>query len=242
MLARVAPRRFVVDTVSVVGARRIAAEELIGASGVAVGTSLLALDPAAVSKRLASHPWIAEARVTPFLPRKLLVAVIEREPAAIAEIGAPPAAWLVDAGGTPFALATRVDREMHPTIVGVADAQPGRPHPLLAQGVQIAAAVGRHGLPAARRVQVGGADPHLLPELLLGPGERRVVMGGGDLEAKLDRLSWVLKADLAEMGAASVIDLRFGDRVILRDGPSRSGDEATGARGGVGPSDRGRAG
>jgi cell division protein FtsQ len=224
------------------GAHRIAAEDLIGASGVALGTSLLALDPAAVAERLASHPWIAEARVTPFLPRKLLVAVVEREPAAIAEIGAPPAAWLVDAGGTPFALATRVDREMHPTIVGAADAKPGRPHPLLAQGVQIAAAVGRHGLPAARRVRVGGTDPHLLPELLLGPGERRVVIGGGDLEAKLDRLSWVLKADLAEMGAASVIDLRFGDRVILRDGPSRSGDEATGTRGGVGSSDRGRAG
>jgi hypothetical protein len=242
MVARVAARRFVLDTISVVGAHRIAAEELVGASGIAAGTSALTLDLAAVSERLASHPWITEARVTTFLPRKLLVAVVEREPGAIVEIGASPTAWLVDASGTPFALATGIDQEMHPTIVGVADAQPGRPHPLLAQGVHIADAVARHGLPSARRVQVGGGDPHALPELLLGPRERRVVLGGGDLEAKLDRLSWVLKADLVEMGAASAIDLRFGSRVILRNGPSHSGGEATGARGGVSTSDRGRAG
>jgi len=242
MVARVAPRRFVLDTVSVVGAHRIAAEELVGASGIAAGTSVLTLDPAAVSERLASHPWITSARVTTFLPRKLLVAVVEREPEAIVEIGAPPNAWLVDASGTPFALATGIDHEMHPTIVGVADAQPGRPHPLLVEGVHIAGAVARHGLPPARRVQVGDGGPRSLPELLLGPRERRVVLGGGELEAKLDRLSWILKADLAEMGAASTIDLRFGSRVILRNGPSQRGGEATGARGGVSPSETGRAG
>ena len=69
-----------------------------------------------------------------------------------------------------------------------------------------------------------------------------MILGGGDLEAKLDRLSWVLKADLGETGAASSIDLRFGSQVILRDGPPPSGDEATGDRGGASPSDSGRAG
>jgi hypothetical protein len=242
VFARVAPGRFALETLSVIGARRIAAAELIGASGVPVGTSALTLDAAAVSRRLSSHPWIAEARVTTWLPRKLLVAVVEREPEAIVEIGAPPRGWLVDASGTPFAPATGVHREMHPTLVGVEDAEPGRPHPLLAQGVHIADAVDRHELPSARRVRVGQGDSHALPELLLGPSERRVVLGGGELEAKLERLSRVLEADLAEMGAASTIDLRFGSGVILRDGPSRSGGEATGERGCASPSDEGRAG
>jgi hypothetical protein len=242
MVARLAPHRFVLDTASVAGARRVAAEELVSASGVAAGTPALALDADAVSERLASHPWINQARVTTFLFRKLLVAVVEREAAAIVEIGAPATAWLVDASGTPFAFATGVDREMHPTIVGVDDAQPQQPHPLLAQGVQIARAVGEHELPVARRVRVRGGDPQGLPELRLGPRERRVVLGGGDLEAKLHRLAWVLKADLAELGPASTIDLRFGGRVIFRDDPPPSGDEATGTRGGVSPSEGGRAG
>lgn len=242
LLARLAPRQLLLDTASVAGAHRVAVEELVGASGVAAGTSVLALDTAAVSARLASHPWIAEARVTPFFSGKLLVAVVEREAAAIVEIGVPPTAWLVDAGGTPFAFATGVDREMYPTILGVEDAQPQHPHPLLAQGVQIARAVGRRELPAARGVRVEGDDPQALPELRLGPRERKVVLGRGDLSAKLDRLAWVLKADLTEMGPASAIDLRFGNRVILRDGPPPSGDEATGARGGVTPSKVGRAG
>ena len=92
--ARLAPGRFVLDTASVAGAQRVAAEELVSVSGVAAGTSALALDAVAVSERLISHPWISEARVAPFLPRKLLVSVVEREAAAIVEIGAPSAAWL----------------------------------------------------------------------------------------------------------------------------------------------------
>ena len=242
LAARLVPGQFALDTASVAGAHRVAAEDLVSASGVAAGTSALALDATAVSQRLMSHPWITEARVTPFLPRKLLVSVVEREAAAIVEIGAPSTAWLVDSGGTPFAFATGVDREMHPTIVGVEDAQPQRAHPLLAQGVKIARAIDGRELPAARRVRVGGADPHALPELRLGPRERKVVLGGGDLETKLDRLAWVLKADLAEMGPASTIDLRFGSRVIFRDGPPPSGDEATGTRGGASSSNGGRAG
>jgi hypothetical protein len=242
LVARLAPERFALETAYVVGANRVAAEELVSASGVAAGTPVLALDPSAVSERLASHPWIDRARVTTFLSRKLLVAVVEREAAAIVEAGSPPAAWLVDASGTPFAFATRIDHEMHPTIVGVDDARPQQPHPLLAQGVQIARSVGRRELPSARRIRIGGGDPRALPELRLGPRERKVVLGGGDLETKLDRLAWVLKADLAEMGPASTIDLRFGSRVILRDGPAPTGDEVTGTRGGVGSSKGGRAG
>ena len=174
---RVAPGQFTLDTVSVLGADRVAAEELVRTSGVAAGTPVLSLDPDEVSRRLASHPWISEARVIAFLPRKLLVAVVERETAAIAEIGTPASAWLVDESGTPFAPATAIDGEIHPTIVGIPDAQPGIPHPLLAQGVHSARAVGGRGLPPARRVRVGGDDPRALPELRLGPGERSVVLG-----------------------------------------------------------------
>jgi hypothetical protein len=242
MARQMAPGHFALETVSVLGAHRISVEELVHTSGVAAGTSVLSLDHAEISRRLASHPWISEARVISLLPRKLLMAVVERETAAVAEIGTTANAWLVDENGAPFAPATAIDREVHPTIVGIPDAQPGHPHPLLAQGVYIARAVGERGLPPARRVRVGGADLRTIPELRLGSGERTVVLGGGDLEAKLDRLSWVLEADLAEAGETSTIDLRFGGQVILRSGPPLSGDEATGARGGVDPSNGGRAG
>jgi hypothetical protein len=242
LVSWIAPQRLALKTFSVIGARRIAAEELVRASGVTAGSSVHVLDPAAVSERLAAHPWISEARVTTFLSRKLLVAIVERETAAIAEIGTPPTAWLVDAGGTPFATATAIDSEIHPTLVGVEDAEPGRPNPRLAQGVQIARAVDRRGLPAVRRVRLGGADAGSLPELWIGTRGRRVVLGGGELQAKLDRLSWVLQADLEGIETVSSIDLRFGSGVVLRSGPPPSGGETTEPRGGAGPSNSGRAG
>lgn len=242
LMARLAPERFTLEGIHVIGTQRVRGEELIEISGLRPGTSLVTLDTAQVSERVVSHPWIAEARVTRFLPHQLLIAVVEREAAAIAELGTPAQPWLVDAEGTPFARATVLDREIHPVIFGAPDAQPGHPHPLLAQGVDITRAVAARELPAAQRVQVGEGDRNAMPELRLGPRERQVVLGGGDLEAKLDRLSWILKADLPELGEAASIDLRFGDRVILRSGPSSTGDEATGPTGGAGPSDTRRAG
>ena len=148
----------------------------------------------------------------------------------------------MDAGGTPFATATAIDGEIHPTLIGVEDAEPGQPNPRLAQGVQIARAVDRRGLPPVRRVRLGGADAGSLPELWIGTRERRVVLGGGELPAKLDRLSWILQADLSGMETVSSIDLRFGSGVVLRSGPPPAGGETTEPRGGVGPSNSGRAG
>ncbi len=242
LIARMAPQKLALTTFSVIGARRIAAEELVRASGVTVGSSVRALDPSAVSERLAAHPWISEARVTTFLSRKILVAVVEREAAAIAEIGAPPTAWLVDAGGTPFTTGTAIDSEIHPTLIGAEGAEPGQPNLLLAQGVQIARAVARRGLPPVRRIRLGGADAGSLPELWIGTRERRVVLGGGELPAKLDRLSWILQADLDGIETVSSIDLRFGSGVVLRSGPPPSGGETTEPRGGAAPSNSRRAG
>jgi putative NADPH-quinone reductase len=99
----------------------------------------------------------------------------------------------------------------------------------------------------ARRILVldGHPDPrgeHFVHGLATAYREAAQAAGHEVRTIAIASLARMLKADLAELGAASAIDLRFGSRVILRDDPPSSGDEATGARGGVRPSNRGRAG
>jgi hypothetical protein len=46
-----------------------------------------------------------------------------------------------------------------------------------------------------------------------------VTLGPGEREAKLARLAALLAARRPEVAAALEIDLRFGDRMVLRSGP-----------------------
>jgi hypothetical protein len=212
LAARLAPREFALETASVVGAHRITAEELVKASGVVAGTSALALDPAAVSARLASHPWISEARVTTFLFRRLLVAIVEREATAVVEIGPrPPRGWWMGAArpshlppasiarcipaspasrmrgrGTPIRSSRRVSRSRAPSA---------------------GASFPRHG---ASWWEAGIRAPS--PSCGSGPASGGWCSAPGTWRCR--PAPWVLKADLAELGQPA-IDLRFGSRVIL---------------------------
>jgi UDP-N-acetylenolpyruvoylglucosamine reductase len=132
-------------------------------------------------------------------------------------------------------------------IEGVADAAPGRADPRLAQGVRVARAARAHGLRGLRDVRVGSQggsdeDSRRLPSLRLVQPAAEVLLGGGELDAKLERLTRLLAAELPEVLEASAIDLRFGDRMVLRSDASRTGDAATWARGSAAASRTGPAG
>src|SRR5262245_23328620 len=73
------PRLAIAD-IQVAGTHRVAADSIIAASGVVAGTNILRLDPKAVERRLARHPWVAAARVQRHLPGTVAIRVVEREP------------------------------------------------------------------------------------------------------------------------------------------------------------------
>jgi cell division septal protein FtsQ len=233
----------VVSRLSVMGARRVAPDELAAAAGVAPGTAFRDLDPAAIAKRVSAHPWIAAARATRLAPDVLLLGVTEREPVALAWLGVPPRPWLVARDGTPFVPATGT--EGYPRLLGVAEFEAETPHAVLAQGVRLVESLVARRLPVPREIVLGGDDPRALPAFSLptSNGDKRVIVGGsGDLEGKLERLVRLLEAARPETAAASVLDLRFGEQVILRSLPSSTEDGTAEARGGALPPATGRAG
>jgi cell division protein FtsQ len=230
--ARLRPEVLAVESVAVVGVRRASAEELVAALGLAAGTPVLSVDAPELRRRVESHPWVARARVTLLRPGRILVAVEEREPVAVALLGSPPTRFWLDAEGVPFLPVGGADTAGRVAVVGPEDARPGRAEPRFAEGVALAGALARHGL-AVREVQVARSEASELPVLVLASGAR-ALLGAGDHEAKLARLGALLAARLPEVAAAREIDLRFGDRMVLRGGPPAAAGEA-GASGGAPP-------
>jgi cell division protein FtsQ len=232
LVARLDGGGFRIARVAVSGQARLAPAEVAAAAALHPGAPLTPEALARARERLRAHPWIASARVVALPPSRALVRVEERRPVARAAL-ADGLAW-VDATGMPFATAEASDPG--PLLVGVPDAERGRAHPVLAQGVALLAALEAQGLPAAAEVVLGGAPPEALPALRISAAGPRVILGAGDPNAKLARLARLRAAGLAEVANATEIDLRFGDDVVLRGGPAPGGSGETGTRGGADPS------
>ena len=210
---------------AVVGNAKATPRELAAAAGIAPGARLATLDLARVQAGIAAHPWVASARVTTFPPDLVLVAVEEREPVAVAPIGAKT--WLVDRSGNAF-LPAEPGTEL-PALVGAG----ARDDAQLAEGVAWLDALAAHGIAAPHGLVLADADPARAPALELAsdapaPGAR-VLLGSGEREAKLDRLARLLAAGLPELRTAAEIDLRFGADVILRPRPEAEGAAPDGA-------------
>ncbi len=224
--------------VAVTGSERIPAEEVARSAGLARGAALSSVDLGDVAARVAAHPWIAGARVAALAPDRLLVAVDEREPRAVA--GGPGAEpWWVDASGTPFAKVQadeiRLARRL-PKIEGADDLDPARAHPALAQAVVMAGWARDRDLPRVDTVVVGGEPMEELPALVLDTehGPLRVILGPTPEPEQLDRVARLLAGDLAEVHDASALDVRFGAQVVLRSDSAPEGAQDDPVRGRAG--------
>lgn len=223
LLERLAPQRAVLAGVSVAGCEQVAPPELVAQAGLAAGMPLAAIDLAALERKVAGHPWVREARATILPLGRVVIDVQEREPVAIVR-DASGARRFVDTAGDAFAEAP-ADAGL-PELRGLdAGAPLTSERPRLVQGVRVLERFAAHGIqPAPTSVWLGGDVPERLPAVSWGDEEDdglRAVIGGGALERKLAYLVELLEAGLPEVAEAREIDLRFGERVVLRGVPAQ---------------------
>ncbi|MCP3986956.1 MAG: FtsQ-type POTRA domain-containing protein [bacterium] len=211
---RVAPQHTAVAVLELSGNQRVAPEALAALAGIRSGTPLGEIDLQRVSNRIASHPWIASARVTALPPRRLLVGVEERTPRALTRMA--EGMRFVDGSGVAFAPAPATSDI--PELRGARTQAGEAPNPDLVTGIQILDGLAREGLPAPVHVEVGPDREGNRPAFAWRRGEamQRVVLGEGQLEMKLARLARLVQADLRQARETTQLDLRFSGRVILR--------------------------
>lgn len=76
-------RQFHLCDVEVVGNHRLAPDEVIAASGIAIGHDLFGIDKGQVRRRLEALPWVRQARVRTKLPATLVLEVEEYVPVVL---------------------------------------------------------------------------------------------------------------------------------------------------------------
>jgi cell division protein FtsQ len=196
----------------------VTADEVRELAGVAIGDKLLAVDADAVAKLLASHPWIASARVRRELPSVLAVEITERQAVASALLGA---LYLLDAEGRPFKRATFEEADGLPVITGVTREQyAALRHASEAVFREAIGLVGAYGTdPARPKLSEVHVDGRAGFSLVLMEGGGQVRLGRGEVNGKLARMDRIIAA-LGPRGAAGVatvyLDGPSADRVTVR--------------------------
>jgi cell division protein FtsQ len=209
-----------IASIRVVGASRAAAAEIEALSPVKPGDNLLAADVDAVERAVARHPWVAKVEARRRLPPALEIAVTEREPRALVDLGGT---YLVDREAQVFKRAAAGDGLDLPVVTGFGRDDFAQRRAVVESRLHGALALldeyAREGLVPLAAVQEIHLDDDWGVTLYVGDEGTQVRLGQGDLPQKLGRLHRVLEALRAEGRKAEVIhldDRNHPDRVAVR--------------------------
>jgi len=208
---------FAVGEILVRNARRVPADEVRAAAGIAPGMSIWDVDAAAATARLGEHPWIRSARIRRELPRRVTIQVREERPVAILTVdGEKAGEYYVAAHGRVFARVGPTDPRDFPYVSGVElrDGDPSGPRALRrALALLRVAGRGAGSLDAVSEVHVDRTRGLVvLPVRPAVPIE----IGWGHFEARLARLPAVLKLWSGRETQIAGVSLVFNDEVIVR--------------------------
>jgi cell division protein FtsQ len=202
------------------GLSRVPVGELRELAPVREGEHLLAADLDALKAALQRHPWVAAVDVRRALPPALEIRVTERRSAALVDLDG---LYLVDDQGHVFKRATPGDGLDLPLVTGIAREdfveRQAELEPLLAGALALAERWSERGLAQRAVLSEIHVDPDWGVTLFAGDEGIQVLLGTGDIPAKLERLERVLAALAAEGKQPEAIHLdnrRHPDWVTVR--------------------------
>ncbi len=226
----IASPRFAVREVRVSATTHVGEDQVLALAAVAPGDRLLAIDTDVVAAQVASHPWVAAARVRRELPSVLAIDVTERSAAAVAVLGG---LYLIDESGHPFKRATLDEADGLVLLTGISRQQYAAFHDASAAAYREALAIldeyrspdsSAKARPPLSEIHI---DPHYGFSLILYDGGAEIRLGRGDYTDKLERLDRIF-AGLPSFGAHGLASLQ----VVHLDGPNRDRVPVRAAAGG----------
>jgi cell division protein FtsQ len=208
--------RFAVSEVQVLGASRLAAAEIIAASGIRGGVNLWKIDARAAAAAVEGLAAVRRAEVIRAFPNRVTIVVEERRPFTLVHAGRLH--W-IDEDGVRVASEARAVTVSLPVISGLTDdeiASASRaPSERVLTGVRLIRTLLRTGSPLLAQISEVDVGRNDGPVLYTVDGIE-VRLGAEEWDSRIPRLAGVL-AQVASSGqAVSAIDLRFRDQVVLK--------------------------
>ena len=206
-------RYFFVREIQVRGGEKVGGDEIVAMAGLRRGMNIWRIEPGAIEKKVAKHPWVRRVLVRRDFPRRVVIEVEERAPKAVVALGQ---LYYVDADGVIFKEVGAGENVNFPLLTGLRPEQLARTNPTLRGKIQDAVRLG----------DLMAKDSRTLSEIHFDESGRLVVyttafpvalkMGWGDWDAKLKRLDRVLALWKGNEERLASLDVSFNDQVVAR--------------------------
>jgi cell division protein FtsQ len=198
--------RFQLQEVNFTGLNRASRADLVKLSGLALGQNLFAMDVPALEKAMLQHPWVHSVEVTRHFPASVSVEVVEHTPEALVVLGD---LYVLNGEGEPFKRVTPGDGLDLPLVTGVVRddyvKDPAEVRERLKEALEVARSYSALKIGVHERLSEVRLDGASLA--LVTVGGQEVLMGEGNTEAKLSRLTRIRRELSAKGLAADVIHL-----------------------------------
>lgn len=213
---------FEIREVTVDGVRRLDRQEILDLVQLAPRTPLYRVSAVDIQERLEAHPWIKQATVTLLPLHELHISVVERLPGAWVQVGKET--FLVDQEGQ--VLTPWLSPEGEPLSADLLPVVSGVDRKALLEGAETVRRAIVAGIELADIVRQTYAGP--LHVNVADPANLMVSVGGTrfHFDAEGPAEQWnrfqqvkqvVRELDVVEDGEASDVDLRYENRVVVRE-------------------------
>ena len=204
---------FSVREIQLRGGDRVGGGEFVAMAGLKHGMNIWKIDPAAIEKKFAKHPWVRGVLVRREFPRRVVIEVEERVPKAIVAMGN---LYYVDADGLVFTEVGAGDRLGLPMITGLRPEQLSASDPALRRRLKEAIWLG----------DLMAMDTHKISEIHFAAPQRVVLyttayptalhMGWGDWDDKVGRVKRVLSLWKGQEGRLASLDVSYRGQAVAR--------------------------
>jgi cell division protein FtsQ len=204
---------FAVREIQVRGAEKFGGNEIVALAGLKHGMNMWRVEPAAIEKKVAKHPWVRHILVRREFPRRVVIEIEERTPKAIVAMGK---LYYVDSDGVVFKEVGAGESVQFPLLTGLRPNELGSQDPAVRRKIQ----------DAVRLSDLMANGAHMISEVHFETGDRVVLytaayplalhMGWGDWENKVSRVDRVLRLWRGHEERLVTLDASFSDQVVAR--------------------------
>lgn len=203
-----------VTGVTVIGAQRVAAEEVVAASGITAGLNIFSFSKDEVASRLKANPWVESVEVDRELPGTVEITVKEREAIALVKLDA---LYLMDSAGVIFKRYSAEEGLDLPVVTGLTKESLASSSENLEERLMelISVLTNRSGFNITNVSEIKIDADHGLSLFTLEEGVRLDV-GMGSFEEKLASFEKILSTRDGVLKGIEAFDLNNHREVIVR--------------------------
>ena len=208
---------FRLKKIEVSQAKRLTRDEILAIAGIEPGRDLLRISLKQMGEQLSRNPWVESVHIRRFYPDGLSIAITEREPLAVVNMGF---IYYLDRKGVVFKVLNQGDRLDYPVVTGFSEEEmsndPAGTKEALKATCQLLEIVREKGAFILADVSEIHYDKGFGFTLFTASGALPVKVGSGDFAAKIERLARIYPELMAQRTTLQYIDLDYSDKIIVK--------------------------